>query len=164
MGSWKFDVACRPFLDSVAGQIPPSLANLQLTNKNDAYIESPIILQWTIWSSSNSSNQWFGGIRIWGLVKNFRQPIHREAPSRIDHERLFAVASAWTSAFAVVLERKRSGEGRVLQGLQGKLGVVYVYKELLVGWGWKQGHGTTRWHKLLSKVSWLDYLFGFCVD
>ena len=48
MGSWKFDVACRPFLDSVAGQIPPILANWQLTNKNDAYIESPIILQWTI--------------------------------------------------------------------------------------------------------------------
>ena len=36
-----------------------------------------------------------------------------------------------------------------------------VYKEVLVGWGWKQGHGTTRWHELLSKVSWLGYLFGF---
>lgn len=51
------------------------------------------------------------------------------------------MASAWTSAFAVVLERKRSREGRVLQGPAArKTGSCFVvYKELLVGWGLEAG-------------------------
>lgn len=43
--------------------------------------------------------------------------------------------------------------------LQGKLGVVLLYTRnyLLVG-GWKQGHGTTRWHGVVIK-SFLTWLF-----
>ena len=61
------------------------------------------------------------------------------------------MASAWTSAFAVVLERKRRGEGRVtLQGPAArKTGSCFVvYKEVLVGWGLEAG----TWDDKMTRV------------
>ena len=110
-----------------------------------------------IWSSTPAIND-LEGLELGAWWKTSGNRYIGEAPSRIDHERLCAVASAWTSAFAVVLERKRSGEGRVLQGLQGKLGVVYCIQGSACWLGLEAGTWDDKMTQVVIK-SFLTWLF-----
>lgn len=123
-------------------------------------------MDFRIWSS-NSSNQWFGGIRVWGLVKNFRVPTDtsgRPLPESTNLEALcsgFGVDECFRRGFG---EEEEWG-GKSPSGAARKTGsrVCIQGSACWLGVG-SRDMGRQDDTSLVSKISWLGYLFGFCVD